>query len=145
MVLHINYKDFFPIYNVANTPRPKRFLKLCLFIANLQHSVTFLVLIYFNFAGGQALAAVILAIPAYLCTIGMGYICGLMVVCLPGHTKYLVNLFPLGYWAMWIALFPRFASDDYKPFVYTFMLIFFGVDMLIDLLETLLMYFTIKQ
>ena len=46
--IKVNYRDFFPIYNVGNTPRSKRLPKICLFIVNLQHGVTFLTLIYFN-------------------------------------------------------------------------------------------------
>ena len=141
----INYKDFFPIYNIANTERPKRLLKLCLFIVNLQHSITFLVLIYFNLAAGQPLIAVVLAIPAYICTLIMGYLCGALVLILPGKTKYLINIVTLLYWILWIALMNIFKSTEYKPYVYTFFIIFFVLDMVLDLLETLLMYFTIKQ
>ena len=47
-VVKINYRDFFPIYNIGNTPRPRRLLKLCLFLLNCQHGITFLVLAYFN-------------------------------------------------------------------------------------------------
>jgi len=145
VILRINYKDFFPIYNIANTSRPKRLVKLCLFIVNMQHGLTFLVLIYFHLTGGQPLAAVLLAIPAYICTLIAGYICGFIVRCLSGHWKYLINILTIGYWALWIALFPLFYSEDYKPFVIAFVVIFLAIDLLIDCLETLLMYFTIKQ
>lgn len=133
-MLKINYRDFFPIYNIANTPRPKRFVKLCLFIVNCQHSVTIMVLIYFRFAAGQPIAAILLAIPGYLVTIILGYLCGLLVLKLPKYTKYLINLVTLGYWAIWIALMPKFLSNEYKPYIYIFALIFFLIDMTIDFL-----------
>lgn len=143
--MNINYKDFFPIYNIANTERPRRLVKLCLFIVNLQHSVTFLILVYFHLAASQPLLAVVLAIPAYLCTLIMGYICGAITVKLPGKTKYLINIITPLYWILWVALMNIFTSTEYKPYVYTFIIIFFVIDMTLDFLETLLMYFTIKQ
>lgn len=144
-VLNINYKDFFPIYNIANTERPQRLLKLCLFIVNLQHSVTFLILVYFHLNAGSPLAAVLLAIPAYICCLVMGYLCGAIVINLPGKTKYLINILTLVYWIIWIVVMGQFWSAEYKPYVYVFVIIFFVLDMILDLLETLLMYFTIKQ
>lgn len=145
MVLKINYKDFFPIYNIANTERPKRLAKLCLFLVNSQHSVTFLSLIYFNLSSGQPLVAVLLAIPAYICTLVMGYICGMVSLRLVGSWKYAINVVSLGYWVLWVAIMGRFSSLEYKPYVFTFVFIFIFLDLLIDFLETLLMYFTIKQ
>lgn len=112
---------------------------------NLQHSVTFLSLIYFHLNAGQPLVAVLLAIPAYLCCIIMGYICGAITLNLPGNSKYLINLLSLVYWIIWIVVMGSFYSSEYKPYVYTFVAIFFVLDMLFDMLETLLMYFTIKQ
>jgi hypothetical protein len=133
-IYNINYKDFFPIYNIANTDRPRRLLKLCLFIVNLQHSVTFLVLVYFHLGANQPLLAVVLAIPAYLCTLVMGYLCGAATLRLPGKTKYLINLVTLAYWAIWIPVMGMFYSEEYKPYVYTFIIIFFVLDMVLDLL-----------
>ncbi len=75
----------------------------------------------------------------------MGYICGAIVVNLPGKTKYLINLLTIVYWIIWIAVMGSFYSNDYKPYVYTFAIIFFVLDLIFDFLETLLMYFTIKQ
>ncbi len=143
--IYINYKDFFPIYNIANTSKPKRILKLCLFIVNIQHSITFLSLIYFHLPGGQALVAVLLAIPAYICTIIMGYLCGILTLKLPGNTKYLINILTIAYWIIWVVVMADFITTEYKPYVYTFVVIFFFLDMLFDFLETLLMYFLIKQ
>lgn len=145
MALKINYKDFFPIYNIANTERPRRLLKLCLFLVNSQHSITFLTLIYFRLPGGQPLVAVLLAIPAYICTVIMGYLCGILTLKLPGKSKYLINIFTIGYWVLWVAIMSSFVAYEYAPYVFTFAIIFFLIDMLIDFLETLLMYFTIKQ
>lgn len=145
IVLRINYKDFFPIYNIANTDRPQRLMKVCLFIINTEHGVTFLTLIYFHLPGGQPLIAILLAVPAYICTIIMGYLCGILTLKIPGNCKYMLNLITLGYWILWVAVMQRFISDGYQPYVFTFVIIFFFLDMLIDFLETLLMYFTIKQ
>ena len=144
-MLKINYRDFFPIYNIANTPRPKRFVKICLFIVNCQHSVTMITLIYFKLPAGQPIVAILLAIPAYICTIILGYICGTVVIHLPGYAKYLINLVSLGYWIIWVAAMSSFTSSEYKPYVFIFTVIFLLIDMIIDFLETLLMYFTIKQ
>ena len=89
--------------------------------------------------------AVVLAIPGYFCTLIMGYICGAIVLKLPGNSKYLINLVTLFYWFIWVPVMNMFTSAEYKPFVYVFVVIYFGLDMILDCLETLLMYFTIKQ
>lgn len=75
----------------------------------------------------------------------MGYICGAITLNLPGNTKYLINLLSLIYWIIWVIVMGSFYSSEYKPYVYTFVAIFFVLDMIFDMLETLLMYFTIKQ
>ena len=102
-------------------------------------------LIYFRLSPGQPIVAVILGLPAYICTLIMGYICGAIVVNLKGSLKYLINIVTLLYWFIWVPLMGMFNSNEYKPYVYVFVIIFFAVDMLLDSLETLLMYFTIKQ
>jgi hypothetical protein len=116
-----------------------------LFIVNLQHSITFLTLVYFHLEAGKPLIAVLLALPAYLCTVIMGYLCGIFTLKATGKWKYMVNLLALGYWILWVAVMANFYSEEYKPYVYTFAVLFFILDMLLDFLETLLMYFTIKQ
>ena len=94
---------------------------------------------------GQPMVAVLLAIPAYICTVIMGYLCGVTTLKLPNNTKYLINILTIVYWVIWVVVMADFTSNDYKPYVYTFVVIFFALDMLFDFLETLLMYFTIKQ
>lgn len=130
---------------MANTKRPQRLKKLCLLIVNLQHGVTFLTLIYFNLNADLGVAAVALAIPGYLCTVLAGYICGFIFRTLPTKFKYLINLISLGYWILWVFLMRLFLSDEYKSFLVTFVIIFFIVDLIIDSLETLLVYFAIRQ
>lgn len=103
-MVKVNYRDFFPLYNVGNTPRPWRLDKLCLFIVNMQHIITFLTIIYFKLPGSFPIAAIALVIPGYLCTVIMGYICGAIFRFLPGHFKLLINLISLGYWILWIFL-----------------------------------------
>lgn len=149
-VLRVNYRDFFPLYNVGNTPRPRRLQKVCLFIVNMQHIITFLTLIYFNLPGGLPVAAIALVIPGYLCTIVMGYIVGALFRILPGNMKYLINLFSLGYWILWIFLMKimnnnGINSKDYRLYILVFSILSFFLDMVIDALETLLVYFAIKQ
>jgi len=134
VVIAVNYRDFFPIYNVANTPRPKRLLKLCLFILNLQHGVTFLTLIYFNLVANNPVIGVVLAIPVYFCTVIMGYICGALVLFLPGALKYLINLIAIGYWILWVALMPIFLDTLYYPYIYIFAVVFILIDFLVDFL-----------
>ena len=102
-------------------------------------------LIYFKLPAGQPIVAILLAIPAYICTIILGSICGTVVIHLPGYAKYLINLVSLGYWIIWVAAMSSFTSSEYKPYVFIFTVIFLLIDMIIDFLETLLMYFTIKQ
>lgn len=114
----------------------------------MQHIVTFLTLVYFNFPGGQPVAAIALVVPAYLCTIIMGYICGTVFRLLPGNMKYIVNVFSLGYWVLWIFLMRLMgtkSSSDYRLFILVFSILSFFLDMVIDLLETLLVYFSIRQ
>ena len=144
-VVKVNYRDFFPLYNIGNTPRPRRLLKLCLFLLNCQHGVTFLTLAYFNLAADSEIVAVVLAIPCYLGTVLLGYVCGLLVKYLPSFTKYFINLLALGYWVLWVVLMRRFASAEYKLYVLVFALIFLALDLVVDCLETLLVYFVIKQ
>ena len=102
-------------------------------------------LIYFNLAAGHPVLAVVLGLPAYFCTVIMGYICGLFTIYLPSFTKYTINLITIAYWVIWIILMPRFISSEYDPYVIVFTIAFFMIDMLIDLLETFMVYFTIKQ
>ena len=64
----------------------------------------------------------------------MGYICGAIVVNLPGNTKYLINIVTLIYWFIWVPVMAMFYSSEYKPYVYVFVVIFFALDMLFDLL-----------
>lgn len=54
--------------------------------------------------------AIGLAVPAYFCTIIMGYIVGAIFRALPGKSKYLINLFSLGYWVLWVFLMRLFNS-----------------------------------
>jgi len=91
-------------------------------------------LIYFHLSAGQPLVAVLLAIPAYICTIILGYLCGLITLKLPGNTKYLINILTIVYWVIWVVVMADFYSNEYKPYVYTFVVIFFVVDMLFDFL-----------
>lgn len=89
---------------MANTPRPYRLLKLCLLIVNLQHGITFLTLIYFNLPSELEVAAIALAIPAYLCTVVAGYICGFIFRVLPEKFKALITVVGVGYWVLWVFL-----------------------------------------
>jgi hypothetical protein len=110
--------------------------------------ITFLTVIYFNLPGGQPVAAIALVIPAYICTILMGYICGSIFRCLPTNTKYMINLFSLGYWVLWIFLMKSMAdkpSNEYRLFILVFTVLSFVLDLVFDSLETLLVYFSIKQ
>ncbi len=109
----------------------------------MQHIVTFLTLDYFNYDPGDIIA-IVLVIPAYICCVIMGYIVGAIFRYLPGHFKYLINILSIGYWILWITLMPRMASK-YKIFIIVLAILTFFVDMVIDALETLLVYFAIKQ
>lgn len=96
------------------------------------------------------MAAIALVIPGYLCTIVMGYIVGALFRILPGNMKYLINLFSLGYWILWIFLMKimnnnGINSKDYRLYILVFSILSFFLDMVIDALETLLVYFAIKQ
>ena len=64
----------------------------------------------------------------------MGYICGIITLKLPGNTKYLINVITIGYWIIWIIVMADFTTTEYKPYVYTFVVIFFFLDMLFDFL-----------
>ena len=64
----------------------------------------------------------------------MGYICGILTLVLPGWSKYAINLFVVGYWVLWIVLMPKFLSEEYQPYVYIFAIVFFIIDLLIDVL-----------
>lgn len=147
-MVKVNYRDFFPLYNVGNTPRPRRLMKVCLFIVNMQHIITFLTLIYFNLPAQQEVAAIALVIPAYLCCVIMGYLVGAVFRMLPGNFKYLINLLSLGYWILWIFVMKIMSnnpSKQYRLFILVFAILSFFLDMVIDALETLLVYFAIKQ
>ena len=120
-------------------------MKLCLLIVNLQHGITFLTLCYFNLQADNEVSAVALAVPAYLATIVMGYICGALFRFLPGRSKYLINIVAVGYWILWVILMRNFVSSEYKLFLLVFAIIFFVIDLLLDGLEMLLVYFSIKQ
>ncbi len=99
----------------------------------MQHGVTFLTLIYFNLGPNNPVVAVVLAIPAYFCTVIMGYICGALVLFLPGATKYLINLISIGYWILWVALMPIFLDTLYYPYIFIFAIVFIFIDLLIEL------------
>lgn len=88
------------------------------------------------------MVAVVIGIPAYFCTIIMGYICGVLTIVIPGWFKYLINLFVLGYWILWVALMPRF-SHEYQPYVIIFAVVFFAIDLTIDCLEMFMVHFSI--
>lgn len=113
----------------------------------MQHIVTFLTLIYFNFQSGQPVAAIALVVPAYLCTVVMGYIVGAIFRFLPGNFKYFINLFSLGYWILWIFLMKIMTtkSSEYRLYILVFSILSFFLDLVIDGLETLLVYFSIHQ
>jgi hypothetical protein len=114
----------------------------------MQHIITFLTLIYFKFEGGQPVGAIALVIPAYLCTIAMGYICGAIFRSLPSNTKYLINLFSIGYWILWVfvmRVMSSLPSSEYRLFILVFSIMSFALDLVIDALETLLVYFAIRQ
>jgi len=64
----------------------------------------------------------------------MGYICGAIVVKLTDGLKYLINLVTLIYWFIWVPVMGMFHSSEYKPYVYVFVIIFFVVDMILDML-----------
>lgn len=135
--MKINYRDFFPVYNVGNTPRPLRLSKLCLFIVNMQHIISFLTIIYVNLPGSLPVAAIALVIPAYICTVIMGYICGALFRNLPGRLKWLINLFSLGYWILWIFVMKDMSikpSKEYRLFILVFSILSFFLDLTIDAL-----------
>jgi hypothetical protein len=74
----------------------------------------------------------------------MGYIIGAVFRYLPGHFKYLINILSIGYWIIWITLMPRMAErnqNQYRLFIIVLAVLTFFVDMVIDALETLLVYF----
>jgi hypothetical protein len=103
---------------------------------------------YFNFGPNQEVVAIVLVIPAYICSVIMGYIIGAVFRYLPGHFKYLINILSIGYWIIWITLMPRMAErnqNQYRLFIIVLAVLTFFVDMVIDALETLLVYFAIKQ
>ena len=64
----------------------------------------------------------------------MGYICGIITLKLPGNSKYLINIITLTYWIIWIVVMADFITTEYKPYVYTFVVIFFFLDMLLTLI-----------
>jgi hypothetical protein len=64
----------------------------------------------------------------------MGYLCGIFTLRVPGNWKYSLNIVTLGYWILWVAIMQRFTSQDYPAYVFTFVIIFFFLDMLIDFL-----------
>lgn len=89
-----------------------------------------------------------LVIPAYLCCVVMGYIVGGVFRSLPGNLKYLINLLALGYWILWILVMKIISvseSKQYRFYILVFAILSFFLDMVIDALETLLVYFAIKQ
>jgi hypothetical protein len=95
----------------------------------------------------KEIVAILLAIPAYLCSVIMGYIIGAIFRILPGHFKYLINILSLGYWLLWIFLMKILSSSDsrqYRLFILVFAILSFFLDMIIDALETLLVYFAIR-
>lgn len=110
--------------------------------------MTFLTLVYFRLPGGIPVAAIALVIPAYLCTVIMGYLVGAAFRLLPGNFKYLINILSLGYWVLWIFLMREMANNpsrEYRLFILVFSILSFFLDLTIDALETLLVYFAIKQ
>lgn len=111
----------------------------------MQHGITFLTLIYYNLDPNHPVVAVVLGVPAYFCTVIMGYICGGLTLCIPGWFKYSINIIVLGYWILWISLMPRFLSQEYQPYVFIFAIVFFVIDLIVDMLEMFMVYFTIKQ
>lgn len=146
--MKVNYRDFFPLYNVGNTPRPRRLAKVCLFIVNTEHIVTFLTLCYFNLPGSLPIVAIVLMIPAYLCTVVMGYIIGAIFRALPGNFKFLINILSLGYFILWFFLMrimTTSASKEYRLFIVVFSVLSFFLDLVIDGFETLAVYFSIRQ
>lgn len=75
----------------------------------------------------------------------MGYVCGVLTLVLPGWFKYSINLLVLGYWVLWIALMPRFRSQEYQPYVYIFAIVFVVIDLVVDFLEMFMVYFSIVK
>jgi hypothetical protein len=78
----------------------------------------------------------------------MGYIVGGVFRSLPGNLKYLINLLALGYWILWILVMKIISvseSKQYRFYILVFAILSFFLDMVIDALETLLVYFAIKQ
>jgi hypothetical protein len=100
-------------------------------------------LFYFSKDLGDVIA-IVLVIPAYICCVIMGYIVGAIFRYLPGHFKYLINILSIAYWIIWITQMPKMASK-YNLFILVLAILTFFVDMVIDALETLLVYFAIKQ
>lgn len=125
--------------------RDVRLMKLSLFLVNGQHGITMLTLIYFNLPDNEDVIAIVLAIPSYLCTVILSYLCGLISLKLKGYWKYLINLWTICYWILWVALMSRFVAPKYLNFIIVFAVVFFLIDMIMDSLETLLIYFSIKQ
>jgi hypothetical protein len=114
----------------------------------MQHIITFLTLLYFKLPPDSEIIAIVLAIPAYLCSVIMGYIIGAIFKILPGHFKYIINILSLGYWLLWIFLMKILSSSgsiQYRLYILVFAILSLFLDMIIDALETLLVYFAIRQ
>lgn len=106
----ITYKQFHPIYNIGATPsRPERLAKLSLYLLNLQHTLTFLIIFYGilpkdSSKPNSGVMAIGLVVPAYIINILLNYGFGFIKNKLPGNFKFLINIVPILYWILWYFL-----------------------------------------
>ena len=91
-----------------------------------------------------AVWAVLLAIPAYFLHLVMGYIYGALKRYIPGRWKYSINVIVIGYWIIWYELMPRF-DTNFSLFVLIFSVVLIVIDLIIDALQCMAMYFIIKE
>lgn len=106
----MTYKQFHPIYNIGATPdRPERLAKLSLYLLNLQHTLTFLIIFYAILpknpsVPNSGVMAIGLVVPAYIINILLNYGFGWIKNKLPGKFKLLINLVAVVYWVIWFFL-----------------------------------------
>lgn len=150
IVVPVSYKQFHPVYNIASTQhRPSRLHKLSLYLLNMQHSLTFLIVLY-NAAPTPRtpMFAILLAIPAYILNILAGYLFGFVKNKLPNNWKFLINVVPPGYWVLWVFLMKSWDdvnSPQYQGYLILFVIILWFLDQVFDLLQMLMMYFVLKE
>lgn len=145
--VEINYKQFFPIYNIAATPnRPQRLLKLTLYLLNLQNPTTMLVLLYsaVNADSNTVVVwSILLAIPSYFLNIILAYIYGTCKKFFKGKWKWAINVMPVVYWIIWFFVMPRITI--HRVYLIIFSVVLIAIDLIVDALECCIMYFVIKE